>query len=301
MVAGAALAAIAGLVGIELSFHAGVAAGASVALVCLRGGALGAALPTRSRAAERAAPRPDDRRPERQHADADQLGLRQPGHHRVVAAHQLDQQPLASGEDQVEAEQHTRGEAVAQVPEHQRREAHGQRLVDGRGVHLLGGGHRAVGVGHGPGQVGGHAVVAVARQLAAHAADRVAQGQRQAVDVAHLPGEPAPPGRPQDHPDRTAHHAAEPDQPRAGEDVAQQVVRDLAPVLDQEVDPRAHQPTDQGGEDDLVGPVGRLAHLGQAAAQHGAGGQPSRARSRCRRSGARSARCRSPAARPAAG
>ncbi len=45
MVAGAALAAIAGLVGIELSFHAGVAGGAAVALVLCAAAALGAVLP----------------------------------------------------------------------------------------------------------------------------------------------------------------------------------------------------------------------------------------------------------------
>jgi ABC-type Mn2+/Zn2+ transport system permease subunit len=51
MLAGAALAVAAGLVGIELSFHAGTAAAASVALVLCAAAALGAALPTRSRAA----------------------------------------------------------------------------------------------------------------------------------------------------------------------------------------------------------------------------------------------------------
>jgi ABC-type Mn2+/Zn2+ transport system permease subunit len=51
MVAGAAVAVLAGVVGIEVSFHAGTAAGASVALALCLAAALGAALPFRSRSA----------------------------------------------------------------------------------------------------------------------------------------------------------------------------------------------------------------------------------------------------------
>jgi ABC-type Mn2+/Zn2+ transport system permease subunit len=51
MVAGAAVAVLAGVVGIEVSFHAGTAAGASVALALCLAAALGAALPIRSRPA----------------------------------------------------------------------------------------------------------------------------------------------------------------------------------------------------------------------------------------------------------
>jgi ABC-type Mn2+/Zn2+ transport system permease subunit len=53
MVAGAALAVLAGAVGIEVSFHAGSAAGASVALALCATAALGAALPRRARRALR--------------------------------------------------------------------------------------------------------------------------------------------------------------------------------------------------------------------------------------------------------
>jgi ABC-type Mn2+/Zn2+ transport system permease subunit len=48
MLAGAALALLAGVVGIEVSFHAGSAAGASVALALCAAAALGAALPGRT-------------------------------------------------------------------------------------------------------------------------------------------------------------------------------------------------------------------------------------------------------------
>jgi ABC-type Mn2+/Zn2+ transport system permease subunit len=53
MLAGAALAVLAGLVGIEVSFHAGTAAGASVALALCAAAALGAALPARAKATTR--------------------------------------------------------------------------------------------------------------------------------------------------------------------------------------------------------------------------------------------------------
>ena len=53
MRAGAVLAVAAGAVGIEVSFHAGSAAGASVALALCAAAALGAALPTRGRPAGR--------------------------------------------------------------------------------------------------------------------------------------------------------------------------------------------------------------------------------------------------------
>ena len=53
MLAGAALAVLAGAVGIEISFHAGSAAGASVALALCAAAALGAALPRRERRAAR--------------------------------------------------------------------------------------------------------------------------------------------------------------------------------------------------------------------------------------------------------
>ncbi len=53
MLAGAALAVVAGAVGIEISFHADSAAGASVALALCAAAALGAALPTRARRAAR--------------------------------------------------------------------------------------------------------------------------------------------------------------------------------------------------------------------------------------------------------
>ena len=53
MLAGAALAVLAGAVGIEVSFHAGSAAGASVALALCAAAGLGAAFPTRARRAGR--------------------------------------------------------------------------------------------------------------------------------------------------------------------------------------------------------------------------------------------------------
>jgi ABC-type Mn2+/Zn2+ transport system permease subunit len=58
MLAGAAIAVLASVVGIEFSFHAGSAAGASVALALCLAAAVGAALPLRSRAGARGARTP---------------------------------------------------------------------------------------------------------------------------------------------------------------------------------------------------------------------------------------------------
>jgi ABC-type Mn2+/Zn2+ transport system permease subunit len=55
MLAGAAVAVLASVVGIEISFHAGSAAGASVALALCLAAAVGAVVPARSRSAARAA------------------------------------------------------------------------------------------------------------------------------------------------------------------------------------------------------------------------------------------------------
>ena len=75
-------------------------------------------------------------------------------HDLVVAAHELDQEALQPRQQQVEREQHARPEAVAPVPQQPRDQPHRERLVHGRRVHLLVGGHRAVGIGHRPRQVG---------------------------------------------------------------------------------------------------------------------------------------------------
>jgi ABC-type Mn2+/Zn2+ transport system permease subunit len=65
MLAAALVAVLAGAVGIEVSFHAGSAAGASVALALCAAAALGASIPTRSRSAVRlgAPPRSPRRAP----------------------------------------------------------------------------------------------------------------------------------------------------------------------------------------------------------------------------------------------
>src|SRR5207249_12322787 len=53
------------------------------------------------------------------------------------------------------------------------------------------------------------------------------------------------------------------DQPRAREDVPEQVRVDLAPVLEQVVEPRADQAADHDAERHLPGPVARPAQLAQ--------------------------------------
>ena len=65
--------------------------------------------------------------------------------------------------------------------------------------------------------------------------------------------------------DRAADRAAVEDQARAREQRAEQVVAGLVPVLDDPPQPRADDAADDRGEDELVGPVDRLADLLQVA------------------------------------
>ena len=102
--------------------------------------------------------------------------------------------------------------------------------------------------------------------------DRVADRERRGAEVEQGQVEHPPPPGPEQDADRAADRAAVPDQPRAREEVAEQVVGDLVVVLDEVVEPGADDPADEGGEDHLVGPVGRLAELLQALADQRSGG-----------------------------
>ena len=105
------------------------------------------------------------------------LRRRQPGDHLVVAAHELDQEPLEPGQHQIEREQDPGAKAIPPAPQQPCDQPHRERLVDGRRVYLVVGRDRAVRVRHRPRQAGGLAIVAVARELAADPADRVAERQ----------------------------------------------------------------------------------------------------------------------------
>ena len=199
------------------------------------------------------------------HHDREQLRLGEAEQHLVVAADELDEEALRAGQDQVDGEQRARPPAVAPAPQQRGDEEHRQRLVDRRRVDLLGGRHGAVGIGHRPRAVPRHAVVAVAGELAADAAERVADGERRRRHVEHLePEEVAPPG-PEQHGRRAAQRAAVPDEARPGEEAAEEVVLRLRPVLGDPPQPRAHEPADERREDHLVRPVDRLAQLPQVA------------------------------------
>jgi hypothetical protein len=93
------------------------------------------------------------------------------------------------------------------------------------------------------------------------------------AEVEHPQLEEAAPARPQHHGDRTADHAAEPDQARPAEQAADQVVGDAVPVLEHVVDPRADEAADQRRERHLVRPVARLADLLQPPRDHRPRGQ----------------------------
>src|SRR5207237_5460248 len=73
-----------------------------------------------------------------------------------------------------------------------------------------------------------------------------------------------PPPRPHPHANRAPERPAVPDESRAREQVAEEVILDGAPVLDHVVAARAHDPADEPREDELVGPVRRLAELLEA-------------------------------------
>ena len=149
------------------------------------------------------------------------------------------------GQDEVDGEQDPGLEAVAKPPQQVGDQAHGEGLVDRRRVDRLVDRLGAVRVGHRPGAVPGLAVVAVAGQLAADPPDRVAERQRRRAEVEQGGVEHAAPPRPQPDADRAPDRAAVPDQARAGEDVAEQVVLDRVVVLDDEVEPRADDAADQ--------------------------------------------------------
>ena len=148
----------AGAAGIYASFHLGAAAGACVALaLCGRGGRA-CALPVAGAARPRGAGA--GRRPQQpdgaggDHRDAHELGRVRPSDHRVVAADRT--RPAAARGRPARGRARTgrpgrSGRAACQSDE--RDEAHGERLVDRRRMHLLRGRHGALGVGHRPRQV----------------------------------------------------------------------------------------------------------------------------------------------------
>src|SRR6202030_4157460 len=108
-------------------------------------------------------------------------------------------------------------------------------------------------------------VVAVAGDLAADAADRIAQRQRRRAHVEHPQFECVAPAHPADHANRAADRAAIPDEASAGEHAPDEVVFDLREVFDQIVGARADDAADQRGEHDLIGPVDGLAELAKPA------------------------------------
>ena len=79
--------------------------------------------------------------------------------------------------------------------------------------------------------------------------------------------------RPGDHGEGASDSPAVPDQPRAGEEAAQQVVLDRVVVLHDVVQPRPDQAAGKRGEDHLVGPVHRALELAQPPRDDRAGGQ----------------------------
>ena len=166
----------------------------------------------------------------------------------------------AAGEHQEPAEHvPPRPWLARQPPEHPDDGEHDEDLVDGRGLHAHAGrrGHGAVRIAHRPGQVARLAVVAVAGELAADAADGVAEGHGRGDDVGHQAQRRPPHQTESHHGQDAADEAAVPGEAAAAEDAAPHVVAHVAQMLEQVVDARAHEAAHAGGDDDLQDePVG---------------------------------------------
>ena len=172
-------------------------------------------------------------------------GAVRPATHLVVAAHELDQEALEPGQHQVEREQHARAQAVAQLPQHPCDEAHRERLVDRRRVHLSSSARCRPGTtsptaGRRPRRSRRHRTAGSrsgrsrSRARAARRARSSSARPRKPRHQAQAKTASAPPIAP---PYQT--------RPDAGEEVAEAVVADVVPVLDQVVDARADEPADE--------------------------------------------------------
>ena len=220
------------------------------------------------------------------HRQRDQLRLGEPEHDLLVAADELDEEPLEPGQHGPQREQRPGPEAVPPAPQQHGDGAHRERLVDRRRVHGHVGRHGAVRVGHRPRPVPRDAVVAVAGELAADPPDRVARGQRRRAHVERAALQ-ASRGATPTRSTAIAPPIAPPKntRPEPEKQRAEQVALGVVPVLGDPPQPRADDPADQRGEDELVGPV-------DAACRSPAGsGRPARRRrrSRCRASARTSA------------
>ncbi len=124
MLGGAAVGAAAGLAGIYASYGLDVAAGAAVALALCAAAAIGALRAGQelsdAAAASGLRPAATPRRARQHHPHADQLRQGEAERGLVVAADELDEQPLDPRDHEVEGEQDARPVAVAEVPQHDR-------------------------------------------------------------------------------------------------------------------------------------------------------------------------------------
>jgi hypothetical protein len=125
-------------------------------------------------------------------------------------------------------------------------------------VNAIGGGDRAIGIGHRPRQVGGDAVVAVAGELAAEPPDGVADRQPRCAHVEEPVIEEAAVARVGHDRERAADRAAVEHEPGAREEAPEVALLDDVPDL------RPRHAARTGAEHHLVDPVDRQAELLQA-------------------------------------
>jgi hypothetical protein len=171
-----------------------------------------------------------------------------------VAAHELDREADGAGQYEVLPEQAAgRVRSRPLAPENDEDQQIGRRLVDRRRVHAFGGRYDAVRIAHPPGQVGRHAIVAVAGELTADAADGLADGEARSGQVGDIGDRQAERTRLEHHRDRPADQSALPDPAAARQQQREGVALELVPGGDDQEEPRADEAANVGPEDEIVG------------------------------------------------
>ena len=183
-------------------------------------------------------PHREQGRSRNRHGRAEQPGLREPEHHVVIAADELDEEALATREDQVDGEEST-VRCVGAAATAPRRRPACERFVDRSGLDPLGRRDLAVRVAHRPREIAGNAVGPVARELAGDAPDGVPERQRgracseQNGELQLLAASDDKDGG------CAADNTSVPGEPRAGDGVGE---RRVARVLGKPVEPRTTSP-----------------------------------------------------------
>jgi len=180
--------------------------------------------------------------------DADDLRERHPAKKNFGSgAPKLGDESTHTDGDEVHSEERAGHEvAAAHAPQRGEESQKYDDIVDRSGMHALGGWHDAFRERHGPRHVGRWAVVTIGGEQAAHAAEGLPEQNENADDVRSFPKRhfimfDGPRDR-----EHAAEEAAVPHEARAAEHHGERRVRELIPMLDDEIEPRADEPADDG-------------------------------------------------------